>query len=370
MSFRWSSCVSKFVGAAFLGLAVQVSNGQMPPPTVIVAPAFRMTEPGVREFPAVVESIKSVTCVARVAGVQEKTHFTEGSMVKAGDLLFEIEDTTYKAVLAALRAKKEQLEQSLKLAQREYERSQKLIAKEIVTESAHDTATCTYMSAKASIKEIEANIVDAENNLSYTKVYAPISGRIGKATYTDGNLVSLSSGSLVGIEQLSPIYVKFSLSERVFRKEFGGLKGIKDVAVVQIRLADGSVYHEKARITLIDNKVNPRTNTIALWATFKNAALDLIPGSYVTVMLSKVDLQKPVAVVPSALIYEGGTYGVMVVGEGNVVKRVQVVPGAMVNGGQIIMKGLKGDENVVIEGTNKAKDGMVVAPVQQQAEKE
>ena len=363
--------VSGMVCACVVSVCLMVSDvraqqggHEAPPPTVITAQAVRLTEPSFREFPGIIESIRRVDCVARVSGYQLRTHFTEGSLVKEGDLLFSIEDTTHRAALDTLLAKREQLSQSLLLAKREYERSSKLIAKEIVTESAHDNASCAYRTAEAAMKEIAASITDAENNLSYTKVHAPITGRIGKASFTDGNLVSLSSGPLASIEQTAPIYVRFALSERTFRKDFGGLAGIRDTAVVRLRLADGTTYGEQAAITLIDNKIDRSTNTITLWATFRNADGALIPGGYATVLLARADRRNPVAVVPSAVVFNGEGHIVYVVGEDGVARTVPVTVGQLAEGRQIILTGLKGTETVIVEGTNKVVPGK---PVRAQA---
>ena len=185
----------------------------------------------------------------RVTGTLLRAHFSEGAEVKAGALLYELEDTSYKAAVDALKAQKEQLEATLKFAEAEYNRSSTLLKSEAVSVSTHDKAVLEINAAKARLKELTAALVDAENTLSYTKIYAPLSGRIGKSAFTGGNLITPNGGKLNDIEMTAPIYVRFSLSERVFRRDFGGLKNIREKASVRIQLADGSLYPKSASVT-------------------------------------------------------------------------------------------------------------------------
>lgn len=363
--FRVSGPACALLALLSSPVSVMAQSGapEPPPPIVMTAPAMRLNVGATREFPGVIEAIHSAGCVARVSGYQLKTHFTEGAIVKRGDLLFTLEDTTFRTALDTLHAKREQLSQQLLLAKREFERSRKLLEKGIVTESAHDTATCTYHTAKAAMKEIAASIADAENTLSYTKIHAPITGRIGKAAFTDGNLVSPSSGQLAAIEQVAPIYVRFALSERTFRKDFGGLDGIRKTALVQLRLADGTLHPEQATVTLVDNRIDRATNTITLWATFKNADGNLIPGGYATVLLARADQQSPIAVLPSAVVFNGKGYIVYAVDDQNRVQAVPVTTGQITQGKQIILQGLQGNETIVVEGTNRVVPGRTIRPI-------
>ena len=333
------------------------------PPTVMVDSVKLVSEAAPMRYVGSVEAIKHVDIVPRVTGNLQKINFTEGAIVKAGDLLYELEDTTYRAAVDGLKAQKEQLEASLRYADREYKRNSTLVQSNAVAVSSFDKARMEIDSAKASLKQLEASLTDAENTLSYTRIFAPITGRIGKSAFTEGNLITPQGGTLTDIEMIAPIYVRFSLSERIFRRDFGGMEHIRDRAVVRIRLADNTVYHEAAKITLIDNKVNSSTNTITLWATFENCNHELIPGSFVTVLVSaKAEKQLP-AVLPSSLILENDGYCVYVLGDRNQVEKRKVEIGSVSDGLQIVTDGLTGTERIVVDGTHKVEPDMTVNPV-------
>ncbi len=349
--------------AVFLSGTGMIYAEEPAPPRVLVAPAVQVKEAAPGRHVGALESIKHVDIVPRVTGNLLRINFTEGNLVRKGDLLYELEDTTYLAAVDSLIAQKEALEASLRFATREYKRNESLIRSNAVSHSAYDKAVLEIDAARANIKKIEASLTDARNTLSYTRIYAPLDGRIGKSAYTEGNLLTPSTGKLTDIEMLSPIYVRFSLSERVFRRDFGGSEGIRKNAVVRVQLADGSIYNEAAKVTLIDNKINVSTNTITLWATFENKDHKLIPGGFVTVLLSVRTAKPYVAVLPSALIAESDGYSVYVLDAGNKVIRKPIKTGNVADGLQIVLSGLDGSERVIVDGTHKVKPGMTVTPV-------
>lgn len=357
------------IGPAHAKEAEKKTEPVAPPPTVMVDSVKLVSEAAPKRYVGSVEAIKHVNIVPRVTGTLRKINFTEGAIVKADDLLYELEDTTYRAAVDGLKARKEQIEASLRYADNEYKRNSTLVQSNAVAVSSFDKARMEIDSAKANLKQLDASLTDAENTLSYTRIYAPITGRIGKSAFTEGNLITPQGGTLTDIEMIAPIYVRFSLSERIFRRDFGGMEHIRDRAVVRIRLADNAVYHEAAKITLIDNKVNSSTNTITLWATFENRDHELIPGSFVTVLVSAKEEKQLPAVMPSSLIMENDGYSVYVLVDGNKVEKRKVEVGSVSDGLQIVAKGLTGAERIVIDGTHKVEPGMTVNPVSPETEK-
>lgn len=351
--------------AALCGSLTTVLGGEpsAPPPVVYVAPVRLAAEAAPKRYAGAVESIEHVDIMPRITGTLFKVNFREGSLVKKGDLLYVLEDTTYRAAVDGLKAQKEQLEAALKFADSEYQRNHRLVVSRAVAVSAYDKAVLEIDSAKAKIKEIEASLLNAENNLSYTRIYAPIDGRIGINIYPAGNLITPSAGKMTDIVMVAPIYVRFSISERVFRQDFGGLEGIRQRAAVRVRLADNSVYPEVAHITLIDNKISSSSNTITLRATFENKDHQLIPGSFVTVLLSAKADKPFISVMPSALIAESDGYYVYVVDKDNKAVRRKVRTGPTAGGYQIILDGLHENERVIVDGTHKVQPGMTVSPV-------
>lgn len=339
------------------------------PVPVVVAPVELVHETAPKRYVGFVESIHHVDVMPRVTGTLLKIHFQEGALVKEGALLYELEDTTYHAAVEGLTAQREQLQAALEFADAEYKRSKDLISSNIVARSSFEKAVLEINSAKAKIRQIVASLTDAENNLSYTKIYAPQDGRIGKSRLTKGNLVTPQNGKLNDIEQIAPIYVRFSVSERVFRRDFGGMAGIQENAVVRVQLADDSEYPESARVTLVDNKINAGTNTITLWATFENKDHGLLPGGFVTVLLSVKNGKKLPAIIPSALLSGEDGYFVYVLAPDHRVVRRGVKIGSISMNKQIITSGLDGSEQVIVDGTHKVKPGMTVIPVEAQSVK-
>ena len=333
------------------------------PPTVVADSVKTVSEAAPKRYVGSVEPVKHVDIMPRVTGTLLRINFTEGSMVREGDLLYELEDTTYRAAADGLRAQQEQLRASLKYADSEFRRNSTLLRSNAVAVSTYDKAQMEIDSVKANLKQLAASLLDAENTLSYTKIYAPITGRIGKSVFTEGNLITPQGGKLTDIEMIAPIHVRFSLSERIFRRDFGGLDGIRDRAAVRIQLADGTTYGETAKISLIDNKVNATTNTITVWAVFENKDRQLIPGSFVTVLASAKAEKQFLAVLPSALIAEEDGYCVYTLDRENRVVRKPVKTGSVANGLQIILEGLDGSERVIVDGTHKARPGSPVTPV-------
>ncbi len=357
-----------FRGAAavLLGSAVFVCADDRAgaPPTVVADTVKTVSEAAPRRYVGAVEPIRHVDIMPRITGTLLKVNFTEGEMVREGDLLYELEDTTYRAAVDGLKAQKEAQEVALRYADKEFRRNRTLLESKAVAETSYDKALFEIDTARANLKQLKASLTDAENTLSYTKIYAPVTGRIGKSIFTEGNLITPSGGKLTDVEMIAPIYVRFSLSERVFRRDFGGMEGIRDRARVRVQLADGTLYGETAKITLIDNKVDSGTNTITLWATFENKDRQLLPGSFATVLISAASEKTLTAVVPSALIMEEGGYYIYVLDEANKISRRNVVPGRTAPDGlQIIAEGLKPGERIVSDGMNKVRPGMTVTPV-------
>ncbi len=341
-----------------------------PPPTVMVAKACSVNQTTPKEYSGLIESIKHVNIMPRVTGILLKTNFDEGSIVEKGALLYELEDTTYLTAVKILEAQQEELKAILNYADTEFKRKDTLLKNKAVSVSIHDQAEKEINVAKAKIEELEASLIDARNTLSYTKIYAPITGRISKSNFTEGNLITPQGGKLAEIDQIAPIYVRFSLSEKLFFKDFGGRNGIIKKAEVQLKLADNTLYDEIGKVTLIDNKINPTTDTITLWATFKNIDNKLIPGGYVTVLLSCKPHRPFVAVVPSSLIVHNGGYYVYILDDDNRVIQQKVKVGNAANGLQTILSGLKGNERIIIDGTHKVKPGIIVNPISEELLKE
>ncbi|MDD4816795.1 MAG: efflux RND transporter periplasmic adaptor subunit [Victivallaceae bacterium] len=344
-------------------MAAAAETGATAAPAVAAAAVKMVIGDEATRHVGVVESVNRVDIMPRVTGTLLALHFKEGETVNRGDLLYELEDTSYRTAVESLKAQKELLEAALKYADAEYKRNSSLLQSNAVSRSAHDKAELEIASAQAKLKDIDAAIENAENTLSYTKIHAPISGRIGKSSFTEGNLISPNGGKLTDIESVAPIYVRFSISERTFRHDFGGSAHIRENAEVSVMTADGALYPETAGIALIDNKVSMSSNTVTLWAEFNNADSQLLPGGFVTVLLARRTDRKYPAVSPSALIAGENGYSVYVLDENNTVEKRGVTCGRLSGDLQLIIAGLDGGERIIVDGMHKAVPGGKVIPV-------
>ena len=304
-----------------------------------------------------------VSLVPRVSGIIEQKLFENGDLVKKGQLLFKLEDTTYRAQVASAKAKVAQCEAEFKFASSNLKRVSTLRKQNAVSESAYDEAVRLEGTGKAALAAAKAALIDAENNLSYTRIYSPIDGRVGKAVLSDFNYVTPATGTLVTVVATEPVYLDFSISSRDFFKYFGSIESIRKNAEITFALADGTIYDQKAfNILLPENRVDKNTDTVKIRGYFHNPDLKLIPGSLVSVFISR-KLGKITAVPTEAVLSDGKDIYVFVLDKNNVVSRRNVVLGELNNGMQLITSGLKEGEVIVIDGTHKARPGVKVNPV-------
>ena len=340
---------------------------QQPAPTVSTMKSVKLDKTYAKKYAGIVKPIEEVAIIPRITGIIEKIHFTEGQMVKKGDLLFEFEDVSYQAKVDAANATIKQLEAEERYVQINFNRQKTLRQSDAVSQSAYDQAEEAVATIQARILAAQAELRDAENTLSYTKIYSPITGMIGKTTLTVGNLVTPSSGTLVTVTQIAPIYVQFAVGERTFRSEFGGIKGFAEKAQIQVELADNSIYPEEDNVAIIEPTVDKTTNTVKIWSSFANNDNELIPGSYVTVHLGKHNPGEVVGILPSALqVDQAGTY-IYVLDANNVAQRREIVSGD-VNGNYLeVTSGVEPGETVVVDGMHKIQTGVTVQaiPVEQ-----
>ena len=320
-----------------------------PVPTVAVEKATLLKDTEVRKYVGHIEAIQSVSLQARISGVIYEIKFKEGELVKKGDLLFVIEDTTYRAQARSAEATLNQIRAELEYAKSDFVRQENLYNKKAVSQAVYEEAKRLLKTTEAKLSQAEAQVLDANNSLSYTKIYAPITGIISKA--------------LADIVQVTPIYTRFAISERDFLKNFGTIPALRKNALVRIQLPDGRIYAKSGKVVLTDNKVDSETGSLTMWAEFENPDRMLVPGGYATVLLSSA-LNKPMpAVKLSAVITTAQGSLVYVIGAGNKIEARPVVLGPVINNMQVIEKGIKVGDTVVVDGTHKARPGSTVEPL-------
>lgn len=383
--------ISSFVGsdAAFRGVAAQekpssetavednaheeaepVGQGQDGAQVVAVSQALAIHELQPRMYPGELVAIDDVDIVPRVTGWINKVNFKEGDFVKAGDLLFEIEDATYRIAVTQAEANLVQSQAELKNAEINYNRAEDLLKRNAGSQMDFDNAEQRLTQARALVQLNEAAVADAKNTLSYTKITSPIDGRVGKVTVTRGNLVTPQTGKIVDVKSFSPIYIRFAIGESVFNRVFEGEKRVRELARVHVcpvgedrEDAKKIAEYPTAEIELIDNKVDPGTNTIVIWATLKNEDHRFFPGSYATVLLAR-KLEKPVVgVILSALQTGADGNFVYVLDKDNRAVQREVKLGPISGKYQIVTAGVNAGETVVVEGMNKLKPGVLTRPI-------
>lgn len=329
--------------------------GAAPPPAevdVVVAQPGSATI--TQDLPGRLSAVRSAQVRARVEGVLEKRLFSEGTDVKAGAALFQIDARSFQAATAAAEA-------DLAAAKAVFDRYKPLLEIKAVSQQEYDQA-------QARFKVAEAALIKAKMDLENSAPTAPISGRAGRALVTEGALVGKGEAThLVTIEQLDPIRVEFTQTYsdllRLQQAVKSGKQKRADSAQVELLLEDGSIYPEKGRLQFADLAVDPNTGSVVLRAEFANPRRDLLPGTFVRVRFPQAQLDNAIRIPQRAVM--GGPQGqsVMVVdAEGKVVPR-PVRTGGMAGPDFIISDGLKGGEQVIVNGLQKARPGGVVKPV-------
>jgi membrane fusion protein (multidrug efflux system) len=344
--------------------AAPAGPGAGPPPLVMVATVIEQDVNPPTEYVGHVEAIQRVDLRARVEGFLEQVNFKEGSDVHAGDLLYVIEPAPYQSKVDAAKASLAQAEAILTKARQYLHRAQ-TVRSGGISATDLDNAVAEELRAKAQFEQAKADLQLSQINLGYTSIRAPISGRIGRTAFTQGNLVGPDSGAMARIVQLDPIRVVYSISENDLDAINTALKDAdrsKDRAILlpRIKLADGQLFKTVGRMDFVDNTVDVSTGTITVRALFSNTDGTLIPGQYVTVLVAQKE-PNLMPVVPQASVLEDheGHYVLLVDDQNRVaVRRVKTGPVAGVN--WAVESGLAVNERVIVEGVQKVKPGQVV----------
>lgn len=328
--------------------------GAMPPPEVDVITVSSSSATLTQELPGRLQAVRTAQVRARVEGVVEKRLFEEGSDITAGKSLYLIEPRTYKA-------NADSAEADVAVARLTVGRYKPLLEIKAVSQQEYDQAV-------AKLKQAEAALAKAKLDLENANVLAPISGRIGRAIVTEGALVGRGEATLLAtIEQLDPIYVNFTQSNAdVLRMQqaikVGKLKRSGQMRV-DLVLEDGSLYPQPGKLIFSDLAVDPNTGSIQLRAEFPNPKRELLPGTFVRIRVPQAEMDKAIKLPQRAVQTSPQGQSVMIVDAEGKVAPLPVKTGAMSGADWIIEEGLKGGEQVIVNGLQKARPGSPVKPV-------
>ncbi len=326
----------------------------MPPPEVEVMTVAAGDATYTQDLPGRLQAYRTAQVRARVEGVVEKRLFAEGGEVKAGEPLFRIDARSYRATAEAARAEAASARQTA-------ERYKSLLEIKAVSQQEYDLAL-----AKA--KQTEAARINAEESLENASVPAPISGHIGRAAVTEGALVGKGEATLLTtIEQLDPMYVNFTQSGsdllRLRKAVATGVMKRADAAKVELVSEDGTTYAQTGKIFFTDMAVDPSTGSVSLRAEFPNPKRDLLPGMFVRIRFPEAIAENVIRVPQRAV--QAGPQGqfVTIVGAEGKATPLPVKTGGMAGADFVIASGLKGGEQVIVNGLQKARPGTVVKAV-------
>lgn len=306
------------------------------------------------------EGSKEVELRARVSGILEKRVYTEGNVVKEGAVLFRIDAAPFQIALDQARAALAEEQARNSQAKRNADRIKELVAKNLVSRNEADVAISAMEASDAAILRAQANVRQAELNLSYTQVVAPIGGIAGRALHSDGSLVTAGteSGLLTTVTQANPIWTRFALSAGEYDALRAAIKNTQSIDVDLLH-KDGSVYSEKGHVNFAGSTVDETLGTVQLRAEFPNPSLGLLPGEFVRVRLSGG--ARDVIAVPQTAVLQGqkGPFVWLLNSEGKTEQRI-VKTGAWVGDQWRIDAGLKAGEVLITDNLLKLKPGQAV----------
>jgi RND family efflux transporter MFP subunit len=346
----------------------QSANPAPPPPTVTVARPLQKQVTEWDEYTGRFVAVETVEVRARVSGFIDSLHFKDGQIVKQGDLLFVIDPRPYKIAVEQAKAEVERARARLQIATADVDRAAPLAKTQAVTQREFETRQSTQREAAGAVTAAEASLKQAELNLEWTDVRAPISGRISDRRVDPGNLVtggSTGATLLTVIVSIAPIHFVFDGSEADFLRyqrlaAAGGRKSSRDAQnPVSVRLADETEYKHAGRMDFVDNVLNPKTGTIRGRAIFDNKDGWLTPGYFGRLRLYGGE-SKALLVPDSAIASDQASKIVFTVADDGTVGVKRIELGPIIDGLRMVRSGLEPTDRIVIEGLQRARPGQKV----------
>lgn len=338
-----------------------------PPPVVLVAEIAAVNAPASAEFIGQLDSPQTVQVRARVEAFVQKIIFTDGTEVKEGDPLFKLDDQPYQETLAAANGSLAEAKAALNKYEKDVARLTPLAQKKAVPQQDLDNAVASVDVGKAGVLSAEARVQSAVLDVGYCDMRAPVSGLIGEASVSIGELVGKGEPTLLAtISELDPIWFYCNISEVSYlnaqeETQRSG-KRVQDLPVTLI-LANGSTHPEKGKIIFVDRAVDTKTGTLRVRAEFANPQRTLRPGMFGRIIADLGTRPDSILVPERAVAELQGKNFVWVIGPDNKASQRAVTVGRQIGEKLLIMEGLKPGERIVVEGLQKMRDGVLVKPM-------
>ncbi len=328
--------------------------------------------PIIKEFVGQTYGLFDIAIRARVDGYLEHLHFKEGGRVRKGQLLYTIDPAPFDAKVAEAMSRVAEAKTRLVQAQSDYQRYKPLAETNAVSQSDYDAAIANLGAAEASLEASNASLDYAKIQQGYTRIYAPISGIIGRSEARESDYVGLAPNPVVlnTISRIDTILVRFALSELEYLEfvKYANTKSEiekprqKRDASIELLFADGSLHPYKGRLDFVDRSIDPTTGTLMIQASFPNPESTVRPGQFAK-LRGEVEVQKNAVIIPQKCLQEiQGKYNVFVVNGENKIEFREVEPGQTVDDMWVINSGLKAGEKIILEGLNSLRTGMTIDP--------
>ncbi len=351
--------------AALSGCQKQSAPPAPPPPTVEVMTTATEELPVYREIVATLQGVINTNIKPKVQGYLLTQEYDDGALVEKGQLLFTIDSDPFEIAVQMAAADVAQAQAELVKAELDVERGRELIKADAISQKQLDNAVQAEQAAQAQVKAAQANLANAKLNLSYCKVYSPVTGVAGKAQGEIGDLVGTTT-TLTTISSLDPVQAVFFIPEKSYLERAGDFQKALQIPYEQrpenleLILSDGSTFKHKGRLQFINRQIEEGTGTIGVYALFPNPGSVLRPGQYVKVR-GRVNTLPDAILIPQRAVKETqGMFSVFTVNKDDTVSSATVELGETSGSNVVIASGLKAGQTVVVQGIQRLQSGMKV----------